>query len=419
MAGRGSPPGSKIPVSGRYEIDGARGTTGPRGRKPSGIVVMLRPDTAQPGTPYMPVLWTKRAERRALQGLPGEARKHITPLIVLRPIPKPGRDKDDETGEYVERDPPTYEEHLVKQADWLLKIAAPSGPLFGDFPSVYVDVHVLQRQNPTRIVLRDLMMVLGPDAVKFVPVVSPGDGGDHFAAAARWHLRHRRGIALRVMRRRGSRWPDRSDLVEFARRCGCSPRLMDLVIDARHVLQHEVDGMVDSLPDVLADYAWKPWRSMTLVAGGFPKSISALRHSSRLVRWDLVLWKRVAHALHCAGSRVPRFGDYTMVHPDLGSGGVPPEVPPNVRYTGERYWFVYRRDRSADMRDLCRSLIADHPAVRRLETQADVWIADRADGKKRRSGGEDVEVHGKPETWTFAGLSRHLWFAAMQMRGAT
>ncbi len=439
MKARGQPPGSMAPVSGNYAIigpfggrPGAKRTIGglamerpwarERPRRPSALVIMLHPERSagSPGSPYMPVFWTKRAERRVLEGLALDARERVTPLIQLRPVGKAGREKDDETGEYVQRDPPTYEEHLAKQAEWLLRILLPAGSLFGDFPAVYVDVRALQRQHPRRGVLRDLMVALGPDAARFVPVVAPGDAASHFAAAARWHDRHRVGVALRVMRRRGARWPDLADLADAVRKCGCAARSVDLVVDARHVDPHEVDGLADSLPDVLSEYCWKAWRSVTLAAGGFPKSISALPYSvSRLARWDLVLWKRVAFALRSTGSRIPRFGDYGVVNSDLGSGGVPPEVPPNIRYTDERHWDVYRRQRVEEMRDLCSALLADHPGLRGVPTPGDAWIAERADGKTRRTGGDEVEVHGKPETWTYAGLSHHVWFAAMQMIGGT
>jgi hypothetical protein len=383
---------------------------------------MLHPERAAglPGSPYTPFFWTKRAERRALEGLPLDARAHVAPLVMLRPVGKAVRDKNPETGEYIPRDPPTYEEHLEAQAEWLRRILEPPNNLFGDFPCVYVDVRALQRQHPARGVLRDLMMALGPYAARFVPVVAPGDSAAHFASAAMWHSRHRRGVALRIMRRRGARWPDRAVLEDAARRCGCSPRSVDLVVDARHVEAHELDGLVDVLPDILSEYCWKPWRSVTLAAGGFPRSISALSYSkSRLVRWDLVLWKRVAYALRETHSRIPRYGDYGMMNPDLVSGGAPPEVPPNIRYTDERYWDIYRRRRVDEMRELCRALVADHPLLRLLPTHGDAWIADRAEGKTRRTRAGASEVHGKPETWTYAGLSHHVWFAAMQMRGAT
>jgi T4 beta protein len=364
----------------------------------------------------MLICWTKRAERRALATLPIGARAHVAPLIMLRPVGKRKRVLDPDTGEYTRGEPPTYEQHLANQVKWLRKVLLPDGSLF-DFPCVYVDVRSLQRrQGAAKVVLSELRVALGADAARFLPVVAPGDADEHFAAAAEWNLHYRRGVAVRVLRHRGMPWPSVAALVEVARKSGCSARTADLVVDLRHLEPHEVDGLAASLPDLLRSYAARQWRSVTLATGGFPRSISGLSMGrSTIVRWDFVLWKRVAFALISSGSRVPRFGDYGMVNTELGGGDAPPEVPPNLRYTDEREWAVYRRDRRDQVAELCRALSAEHPGVSRLPSEGDIWIADAAAGRARK----EMPWPGMPETWTVVGLSHHVWFAAMQMIGRT
>jgi Beta protein len=376
---------------------------------------MSAPDPS--GSPYMLICWTKRAERKALAALPVGTRAHVAPLIMLKPISKGKRDQDPDTGEWIRREPPTYDEHMARQAKWLRQLLLPAGSLF-DFPTVFVDVRSLQsQQGKAKIVLADLRTVLGADAASFVPVVAVGDSDEHCKAAADWNLHYRRGVAVRVLRHRGRPWPGVAALEKVARKSGCGASTADLVVDVRQLDSHEVNGLAASLPDLLRRYAAKSWRSVTLAAGGFPRSISDLSMGcSPIVRWDFVLWKRVAFALLSSGSPVPRFGDYGVVKTELGGGGdSPPEVPPNVRYTDEREWAVYRRSRLDQVAELCRTVGADHPGADKLPNDGDAWIADIAAGRVRK----EMPGPGRPETWTRVGLSRHVWFAAMQMIGRT
>jgi len=64
-------------------------------------------------------------------------------------------------------------------------------------------------------------------------------------------------------------------------------------------------------------------------------------------------------------------------------------------------------------------LIGDHPEVSARKTRGDAWISDRADGKAKRTKDGLRPVNGKPGTRTHTGISRHIWFGAMQMIGDT
>jgi len=373
-------------------------------------------------TPYMFLTWTKLAEHDSLVELPHEDRALIAPFVMLRSIATPRPRKNEATGESVPVKPPTYKQHLATGVAWLRRVSAMPPGLFGsDFASLFVDVRALQRQQTRKSVLRDVFKALGDDAKRYVPAIAENSSRAHWRAAGAWHAKHRCGVALRVLRdRRRKFWaPALKELVAAARAAGCAPGSVDLVIDVGHVTADDIDGLAVALPAKLRDYCTAPWRTVTLAAGGFPKSIGDLDFAKTpLPRLDYILWLRVAAALRKTGSRLPLFGDYGMLHP-TPSGGFAPEIAPNLRVTCDLVWDVYRRGRPGDVREMCESIIADHPKVRKLRTWGDKWVAARADGETERRRGKDEEVTGNATTWLKAGLSGHLPFVARQMSGSS
>lgn len=149
-----------------------------------------------------------------------------------------------------------------------------------------------------------------------------------------------------------------------------------------------------------------PWRSVTVAAGAMPQSISRLpvNTATPVRRWDLHLWQRVADL-------GVRYADYGIAHPAMAGARWRPT--PNLRYTADEVWWIYRWpqekvDRPA-MYDLCETLVAsDHwPAEGGEFCWGDHQIAVRARGD---------EGPGSPSNWRAWTTSHHLAQVVDQLR---
>jgi len=341
---------------------------------------------------------------------------------MVRAIVTPRARTDEETGASIPVKPPTYKAHLAATLEWLRGIASlPPGLFGGDFAVLFVDVRALQRQKMRKFVLRDIQRGLGEDARRFVPVVAENSLTRHYAAAATWNAEHRCGVALRVVqdRRRVQYLPGLPDLLATALAVKCGVESVDLIVDLGHVEPNEIAHLEATLPDRLRDYCTVPWRTVTLVAGGFPKSISKLKYTTTPIpRIDFILWRRIADSLARTGSRIPFFGDYGMLYPTAG-GGFAPEVPPNIRLTCDLTWEVFRRARPSDVREMCRSILKMYRDKLDPRNWGVGWIADRAKGVKVRRNGKEQTVNGNAMIWLKVALSYHLSFVARQMKGSS
>jgi T4 beta protein len=161
-------------------------------------------------------------------------------------------------------------------------------------------------------------------------------------------------------------------------------------------------------PVVRKCVAWAhryPWRSITVAAGAMPPSISHIPVTTPtlLRRWDRELWARVTDL-------GVQYADYGIAHPAIAGANWPPM--PNLRYTDDEAWWIYRRPREAmhrhPMYDLCEALVAsDHwPATGRDFSWGDEQIAERAGGHPGP---------GNPTNWRAWTTSHHLAHVVNQL----
>ena len=182
------------------------------------------------------------------------------------------------------------------------------------------------------------------------------------------------------------------------------PSEVDLLIDFGPV--RDANQVAQAAQTALQMLHWAnhdgPWRSVTVAAGAFPLSISAFQTGAAtpVRRYDAELFDRIMAGRPAVS---PDYGDYGIAHPKMVTGGGT-NAWPNMRYTSQREWQVYRESLSNPANslfyDICDKVVASGhwPAVGAGYSAGDAQIYRRARG----AGGTGTATH-----WLRWGWSHH------------
>ncbi len=189
-----------------------------------------------------------------------------------------------------------------------------------------------------------------------------------------------------------------------------SPSSVHLLMDLQLVNERAQTYLVlyERLPHLSA------WNTVTITAGSFPPDLSHLQvgeHPVPRVEWQL--WKGIAGSRHT--SRIPLFGDYTILHPFVRPNFPGMNISASIRYTTDDYWVIMRGE---GLRNEGGAGFDQYPANAELLMQrqeycgaefsyGDRYIFERP--LKRKNP-------GNPTTWIAAGVNHHLTFVVRQIR---
>ena len=153
------------------------------------------------------------------------------------------------------------------------------------------------------------------------------------------------------------RWP------QVCSATSLQPSQVDLLIDFGPVQGSPQVAQAAQIAAQILQWAHQsgPWRSVTVAAGAFPSSISKFQTgvATPVHRYDAELFDRIM-----AGQPPisPDYGDYGIVHPKMVSSGGGNVAFPNLKYTSQRQWQVYRENKSrptfALFFDICRKVVS-------------------------------------------------------------
>ena len=267
---------------------------------------------------YVPVLKVKRGEKSALQLVALDLRKHITPLL--------------EVVEWRKRqEKPTLASHL----DTAFKDLAKSLLMY---PRCFLDARELAPQGP---LAAELVFTRAAGAgIPFIPVTGI-NRADTFAA-----LNNRdRGLAIRLTRDEFETGNLSSNLLAFMTRHDIELEDTDLILDLGPVENMVTAGVTRFATQFLGDVP-EPnrWRTLTLSASAFPKSMGVVDRDSHSVvaRAEWLAWKRLRDCRQLV--RVPTFSDCAIQHPS-GVEGFDPrmmQVSASVRYALAESWLLIK-----------------------------------------------------------------------------
>lgn len=334
---------------------------------------------------YVPVLKGKPGELRAWRAAAPAV--IASSRVVFEVVPKNGPTKD--------------------LTDLVGRMTKGAGPLWPVGAIATVDTGYLdqsQQVNGLGIALWTARELLQNNVLS-IPVMRHDDPAPVLADIAAAAQLVGRGVCLRV----GSSEDDpnsdmNSGLVAQAMEAvQVAPADIDLLIDMWTVESNAEVGR--ALQSALTALQWAagngPWRSVTLLSGAFPVSISQLPtgRATPLRRWDAELYNQVV-GQHPA--LVPDFGDYGPASPVM-----PTDVPfaplPNLRYAAQDSWQVYREQRALPGNDsfytLCGRVV-----------QSNHWFGapySWGDGEIDRCS-RSIPGPGAPTEWRSYGTSHHL-----------
>jgi len=156
------------------------------------------------------------------------------------------------------------------------------------------------------------------------------------------------------------------------------------------------------------------WRSLTVIAGAFPKDLSHLKKNNEynLPRNDWLMWKNFAASTN---GRIPSFGDYTIQYGIFEEHeGQSFNFSASLRYTTDNYWVIMRGE---GVHNENGAGYAQFPAQAQLLTERNEFCGkDFSDG--------DLYIHtmaqqfsktGQMKQWLAATFNHHITFTSRQV----
>ena len=188
----------------------------------------------------------------------------------------------------------------------------------------------------------------------------------------------------------------------------------NLILDARWIIENDtlrvagsVSRFINQTPNI------NSWNELILAASSFPENLADIERNTimHLCRVEYLLWQQVVS--DSSEDRLPVFGDYGVVHPDL------PDLDPKVirpsakiRYTLENDWLILkghslRRDPGfAQFHDLSRNLVARPEFLGNDFSWGDGYISGCATKE---------EKSGNLTTWVKVDTNHYLTFVSEQL----
>ena len=351
---------------------------------------------------YVPVLRAREGELRALERTESDVHKSMTPLVevharALNADDKPTRE---------------VEEHLATIATRLVGARRDRSVFFDPWPLIHTEA-----LNPAAAV-RQAAQAARDAELHAIPVTAPGRGGAYQAQVAE---AVRDGAGRMCVRLTAERYGDAATLPRrldaLLKRCGVERGQVDMVLDMGGEIQRLARAMLSWLP-----YR-DDWGTLTLIAGGFPQSLSDIPGLARIPRPDWQLWQQIRADDHTLtddedddggivlSQRSARFGDYGPRA--AASADAPYRPAPNLRYTLPEDWLIVRGTGGpaadpAQIYELCRRIVDIGDEWRgRDYSWGDEWIFDRSAGIRPGPG--------SPTTWITVALTHHLKVVTEQL----
>lgn len=357
-----------------------------------------------PEISYVPTLRWLTGERRALQkDVTVKTKALIKPLIEI---------------------PPRGEKHDEPNAsDELMNALTPEAYLQAlplnivhhwGFTPFLLDTYFMatsEKEYNGRDSLAFLCDRLNLDHAHPIPVLRL-DEPDAQAREVKPHVQS--GIAVRLGVGALARTSDITSLIKLA---GATVETTDIILDLGYLSDDSIAATQVLLQQpLLAKFARsRDWRSLTLLGGSFPPSLSGRKPGLHEVeRREWVLWREAIERVE----RRMLFGDYTVTYPkpEPVTGETRGAIP-CIRYTDEEQWLLFRgagksvaaAGGNKQYYELARNCRA-HDAYRgRKYSTGDLYIDDCANKD---------EGPGNPTTWRRVATSTHITYAANQAASA-
>ena len=336
---------------------------------------------------YVPVLRWKSSEREALCKLNPSLRKRITPIIELVP-------QDFEKG--------STTSILTKHASQIAKS-------WGWNDLFFIDFHLLGENRAAHCIP---IFINQADAYNLhAGLVTGLNWSAVYQSAVKAALgKIGRELCFRIsaydLRQAGFQKALNELLVLYEK----EPADVHLVVDFQSIKEPlpDIAAFTNTIPDL------NEWRSLTVVAGAFPKDLSDIKKNSQceLPRNDWLIWKNYAST---AKSRIPSFGDYTIQHGVFEEHeGQHFNFSASLRYTASEYWVIMRGE---GVKNENSAGFDQFPAQAQLLLERNEFSGPQfCDGDLYiHTMAQQLKKTGQLKDWLVATFNHHLTFVARQL----
>ena len=336
---------------------------------------------------YVPVLRWKSSERTAICKLDASVKKRITPIFEL-----------------VQRDFENKETTSV-----LTKHAKQIAECWGWSDLFFIDFSLLDANR----------------AAHYLPIFVKAADSLHLrlglSTGLHWPLNYQAAVKA-ALEKEGRELCFRISAYDL-RSAGIQKSLDDL-LGVFDKLPSDVHLVVDfqsinePLPDVAAYIKaiqnLDEWRSLTVIAGAFPKDLADIKKHTqhKLPRNDWIMWRN-----HAAGTktRIPSFGDYAIQHGVFEERqGKNFNFSASIRYTASEYWVIMRGE---GVQNEDGAGYSQWPAqAELLRSRSDFYGPEFSFGDKYiYTMATELKKTGTPEDWLAAGFNHHLTVVVRQL----
>ena len=343
----------------------------------------------------------KLGEFRALLQLNNGVKDSITPLIEVPPIPwdfeeeKPARD---------------IEQHLSTFVPNIERFWGQKRPLFIDTNLIPIDERMNNGEHPLTHVFNQAR----GSKLQVIPVTGIGRDQEHHKAIQDAVQRDNHGLCIRIETTDIEDEEIDKSLERFVASLKVQKSQIHLIIDLKEIQSNQIGILVRSLRDLIRSLpSPDEWGTLTLCATAFPQTMSGFEPNSvsltSRVEWQL--WTTLFHNASKI-PRMPTFGDYTVVHPELLE--IDPRIMQlgaKIKYTFDNDWIIVkgtsiRRGGADQTRELCRNLTALPEYSGPGYSWGDKYISECATG---------TEGVGNQTTWVTVGVNHHITFVVNQL----
>lgn len=345
---------------------------------------------------YVPILLTKRGERRGVGDLDPAVKSRLMPLFVVPPV---------EWDYEYEAPAKTIDQHLAPVGSDIVACWG-AEPAFVDLYFTEDGERMSSGQHPIAYVIEQ-----GNAAgAALIPCISLFRDAAYRAAVAAAHARDGRGICVRLPL---AEWPSATGaaaLNDLLTDLSISPAEVDLILD----LETEVVGSPGLVTAVVrTELASLPrirdWRSLTVASAGFPPPpLNYGKGISVIAREDWQAYKNVVGG--APPPRMPTFADYgiSTLDPTVDVDPKMMSISATFRYTVADAWLFAKGDLYKGRAGLGQGGAAMVPVAAELAAHPLFATASHCSGdefiEQAAAGGSG----GNPEGWRRAATTHHL-----------
>jgi len=349
---------------------------------------------------YVPILKGKLGEFNALYELQDQIKDKITPLIEAPPIPL----------NYDTGDPSkTVDEHIKNFIPNIKKY-------WGTVNSAFVDLNFIpdNKGSNGRHPLDNVFRQARTENLSLIPVTGLYRDDDYQLAVKEITHEDGRGVCIRILPSDIENEELDASIVELIEALNVSKFETDLIIDLKEIQKDQIGLLVRSVRDVIRNLSNpKDWRTLTLVATAFPQTMAGFEPNTvsltNRVEWQL--WTTLLHNI-AKIPRMPTFGDYTVVHPELLE--IDPRIMQlgaKIKYTFDNDWIIVKGTSiktggTEQNRELCKNLTNLKEYSKPEFSWGDQFIQDCANGTRGV---------GNQTNWVSVGVNHHITFVVKQL----